>query len=51
MYKVPACTDGGRFYYKENRLSLTKLEDVAGRFKAVLRKKQPIMYSTGGEDI
>ena len=29
VYKVPACTDGGRFYYKENRLSLTKLEDVA----------------------
>ena len=50
VYKVPACTDGGRFYYKENRLSLTKLEDVAGRFKAVLRKKQPyyVFHWRGG---
>ena len=50
VYKVPACTDGGRFYYKENRLSLTKLEDVAGRFKAVLRNKQPyyVFHWRGG---
>lgn len=50
VYEVPACTDGGRFYYKENRLSLTKLEDVAGRFKAVLRKKQPyyVFHWRGG---
>lgn len=41
----------GKVYYRENRLSLTKLEDVAGRFKAVLRKNSPIMFSTGGEDI
>ena len=50
VYKVPACTDGARFYYRENRLSLTKLEDVAGRFKAVLRKKQPyyVFHWRGG---
>ena len=41
VYPVPACTDGAHFYYHENRLSLTKLEDVSGRFKAALRKKQP----------
>lgn len=40
IYKVPACTDGDHFYYKENRLSLTKIEDVGKRLDAALRKKQ-----------
>ena len=49
VYPIPQCTDGTRFYYKENRLSMTRVEDVAGRMKAVLRKKQPFFCSTGGE--
>lgn len=40
MYPIPACTDGNHFYYKENRLSLTKMEDVGKRLRTVLRKKQ-----------
>ena len=40
LYPMPPCTDDGRFYYKENRLSLTKVEDVGRRLMAVLRKKQ-----------
>lgn len=50
VYPVPACTDGNRFYYKESRLSLTKLEDVGRRLKSVLRKKQPyfVFHWRGG---
>ena len=50
VYGMPACPDGSRFYYKENRLSLTKVEDVSGRMKAVLRKKQPyfVFHWRGG---
>lgn len=50
IYPMPPCTDGGHFYYKENRLSLTKMEDVAGRLGAVLRKKQPyfVFHWRGG---
>ena len=40
MYPVPACTDGNRFYYKENRLSLTKTEDVGKRLRTAIRRKQ-----------
>lgn len=40
IYSIPACNDGNAFYYKENRLSLTKTEEVGKRLKAVLRKKQ-----------
>lgn len=51
VYKIPGCTDSGHFYYKENRLSLTRMEDVAGRFNAVLRKKQPyyVFHWRGGK--
>lgn len=50
VYQMPACGDGSRFYYKEKRLSLTKVEDVTGRMKAVLRKKQPyfVFHWRGG---
>lgn len=40
MYPVPSCGDGARFYYLEKRLSLTKVEEIGKRIKAVLRKKQ-----------
>ncbi len=40
IYPIPACTDGNRFYYKENRLSLTKPEDVGKRLRTAIRKKQ-----------
>ena len=50
VYPVPACMDGNRFYYKESRLSLTKLEDVGKRLKSVLRKRQPyfVFHWRGG---
>ena len=41
LYPMPPCTDDGHTYYKESRLSLTKVEDVGKRLKAVLRKGEP----------
>lgn len=40
IYPIPACTDGDHFYYKENRLSLTKMEDIGKRLQTAIRKKQ-----------
>ena len=40
LFAAPVCNDGDSFYYKENRLSLTKIEEPGKRLKAVLRKKQ-----------
>lgn len=50
VYPVPACTDYDRFYYKEQRLSLTKAEEVYKRLRAVVRKKQPyfVFHWRGG---
>ena len=47
---VPACTKKDAFYYRVNRLSLTKTEEVGKRLKAVLRKKQPcfVFHWRGG---
>ena len=47
---VPACTKSDAFYYRVNRLSLTKTEEVGKRLKAVLRKKQPcfVFHWRGG---
>ena len=41
---------GKVFIIKKTGCPLTKLEDVAGRFKAVLRKKQPyyVFHWRGG---
>ena len=41
MYPVPECGDSRRCYYRENRLALTKAEDVGKRLNAVVRKGQP----------
>ena len=51
LYPVPACPDSGSFYYREQRLSLTKEEDVARRLKTALRKKQPyfVFHWRGGK--
>ena len=47
VYPVPACADGGRFYYREARLSFTRPEEVAGRAAQAVRKGSP-WCSTGG---
>ena len=50
LYQIPACTDGGGFYYKTAGLSLTKPEDVDRRIRQTLRKQQPrfVFHWRGG---
>ena len=40
VYPLPACSDGDGFYYRKNRLSLTKMEEVSKLFAQGLRKKK-----------
>ena len=48
MYPVPPCTQGDRFYYKENRLSFTKVEDVCKRAQMSIRKDLPFVFHWRG---
>jgi len=40
VYPLPACSDGDGFYYRKNRLSLTKMEEVGKLLTQSLRKKK-----------
>lgn len=50
IYPAPACADGNRFYYKTQRLSLTKTGELPGRLGAALRKREPhfVFHWRGG---
>lgn len=48
IYKVPACTVDHCFYYKEKRLSFTKLEDVANRCKQAIKKEKVLTFHWRG---
>ncbi len=50
LYPAPACTDGDTFYYKANRLSWTKPEEVEKRVLQAIRKKKPrlVFHWRGG---
>lgn len=42
LYPAPQCTDGDHFWYKEQKLSFTKAEDVEKRIDQAIRKKKEI---------
>lgn len=42
LYPAPKCSDGDRFWYKEQKLSFTKMEDVENRIEQAIRKKREI---------
>lgn len=42
LYPVPECSDSGAFYYKEQRLSFTRQEDLAKRITQAARKKSDL---------
>ena len=42
LYPAPRCSDGDHFWYKEQKLSFTKMEDVEKRIDQTIRKKQEI---------
>lgn len=48
IYPVPACTCSDRFYYKENKLSFTKIEDVCKRAQMPIRKGLPFVFHWRG---
>lgn len=48
LYPAPACGDGGHFYYREEKRSFTKLEEVERRAAQAIRKKQPLIFHWRG---
>ncbi len=48
IYPVPACTCSDNFYYKENKLSFTKIEDVCKRAQMPIRKGLSFVFHWRG---
>jgi hypothetical protein len=48
IYKVPTCSEGDHFYYKEKKLSFTKQEDVAKRCKQAIKKGKVLTFHWRG---
>ena len=48
IYKVPQCSDGEKFYYREKKLSFTKTEDVQKRALQAIRKGKPLLFHWRG---
>lgn len=44
IYKVPACSEDNRCYYKEKKLSFTKTEDVAKRCRQAVKKGKVLTF-------
>lgn len=48
IWKVPACTDGDHFYYKEKKISFTKMEDVRKRSAQAVKKGKVLLFHWRG---
>ncbi|MGO5048550.1 transglutaminase domain-containing protein [Dysosmobacter sp. Sow4_B12] len=48
LYPVPPCVKGDRFYYREEKLSFTKVEDVVKRAQMFVRKGLPFVFHWRG---
>lgn len=48
IWVIPACTDGDGFYYKEKKLSFTKMEDVKKRAVQAAKKGKPFVFHWRG---
>ena len=48
IYPIPACSCNDRFYYRENKLSFTKIEDVCKRAQMPIRKGLPFVFHWRG---
>ena len=48
IYPVPACTASDRFYYREAKLSFTKVEEVVKRAQMAIRKDLPFIFHWRG---
>lgn len=48
IYRMPDCSDGEHFYYRENKLSFTRKEDVQKRAAQAARKGRPFTFHWRG---
>lgn len=48
VYPAPSCTDGDAFYYRVQKRSFTRVEEVVRRGEQALRKKQPLLFHWRG---
>ena len=48
IYPAPPCTRNDRFYYRETKLSFTKIEDVCKRAQMSVRKGLPFVFHWRG---
>lgn len=48
IWKIPVCTDGDHFYYKEKKLSFTKMEDVQKRSAQAAKKGKVLLFHWRG---
>ena len=48
LYPAPACSEGGHFYYKEKKMSFTKIEDVYKRSLQAAKKGRVLTFHWRG---
>lgn len=48
VWKMPVCEDGDRFYYKEKKLSFTKMEEVQKRAAQAVKKGKTLLFHWRG---
>ncbi|MBO5460931.1 MAG: peptidase [Ruminococcus sp.] len=48
IWKTPVCADGDHFYYKEKKLSFTKMEDVRKRSAQAVKKGKVLIFHWRG---
>ncbi|MGF7018186.1 hypothetical protein M2145_001953 [Lachnospiraceae bacterium PF1-21] len=48
IYPVPKCESKEHFYYREKKLSFTKMEDVKKRVPQAIRKNKPLIFHWRG---
>lgn len=48
LYTAPSCGNGDHFYYREKKLSFTKLEEVEKRARQAAKKGRPLQFHWRG---
>lgn len=48
IWKTPVCSDGEHFYYKEKKISFTKVEEVKKRAVQAAKKSKPFIFHWRG---
>lgn len=48
IWKIPECTDNDHFYYKENKISWTTIDEVRNRTKQAVRKGKNLLFHWRG---